>query len=109
MARIPTSGPRAAPEGKFVEMNEEIPGLDWAGSLQKGIHVFYFIFFWTGAETWFGRVRCKDFLLINLPRSRLLKLKFFLIMKSILIVFTTSSRRNGQSLLCDSITLSIYL
>lgn len=35
--------PRPAPKGKFVEMNEEIPGFDWAGLLVKGINVLYFL------------------------------------------------------------------
>lgn len=44
-------------------MNEEIPGLDWAGLLMKGINVLYFLwvfffFFWTRAEIWFGLVFC---------------------------------------------------
>lgn len=43
MARIPTRGPRPTPKGKFVEMNEEIPGLDWTGLLMKGIKILFLV------------------------------------------------------------------
>lgn len=110
VARIPTSGPRPAPKGKFVEMNEEIPGFNWAGLLMKGINVLYFLWaFFFGQEQKFGLdTRCCNvsytFSFEIWHVQSLLNLPSFPILKRTRIILTTSSRLNAPNLPCDWMT-----